>query len=94
MFLANYPDYYIHSEFELAELQNLYFEYDTIGWSCVDRDENMNLIRKYSSTLESFMDKKFYHNDLCFDGDFSTQFEPNDPYDYVFGQVPKCGLWV
>ena len=69
-------DYYILlSLLKSFDLSNLYFEYDGDGWSCVDRDENMNLKRKYDSRLETVMDKISYHNDLCFFGDFDTSLD-------------------
>ena len=71
--------------FKFAEFTNIYFEYDGEGWKLVDRDENMNLIEKYNSRLESLMDKISYHNDLCFSGDFRTQVDASMLH-YLYGE--------
>ena len=84
-FLAKYPDYHIPGMFKFAEFTNIYFEYDGEGWKLVDRDENMNLIEKYNSRLESLMDKISYHNDLCFSGDFSAQVDASMLH-YLYGE--------
>lgn len=85
---AKHEDFQIpDTEFNFAKLTKLYFEYDVNGWSCVDRDESMNLIKKYFvSGLESMMDEISYHNDLCFAGDFSTQYDQT-MNEYLYG---KC----
>ena len=85
-FLEKYPNYGILGVFTFSELTNPYFEYDGADWSCVDRDENMNLIKKYRVGLESQMDKDAYHNDLCFAGNFSTQADPA-MMEFLYG---KC----
>ena len=81
-FLVKYPEYGILGAFKFTELTKLYFEYDGVDWSCVDRDENMNLIMKYRTGLEPLMDKDAYNNDLCFAGDFSTKIDGVDEFLY------------
>ena len=87
-FLAKFKDFHLPgTDFNFADLTKLYFEYGTSGWSCVDRDENMNLIKRYLPVLESMVDKISYHNDLCFAGEFSTESEPTtNEYGYLYGE--------
>ena len=51
-------------ELKVAEVMQLYFEFNANRWIFVDRDENRNLIKKYDNGI-GISDESVHLNDLC-----------------------------
>ena len=67
-------------ELKVAEVTQLYFEFNENRWIFVDRDENMNLIRKYD--IGTAKSESVHLNDLCIRSDATGNNEdPPKPSD-------------